>query len=213
MSGWVFIALALVVSAGGAAAEKTRLAVLDLVPVVFAAAEAETLSVRLRQQLRAMKRFDLVARDDLYAMVQGKGLDAEACDDACLEVLGRALGVRWIVAGSLRLDDDEVHIEAQLYDVKRRFAFSRITRKAGYDLQRLEKREMKRLAEELVPPDDGGGVPWWLLVLGGAGGAAWFATQGGDGVGDAVGDGSRDADGPVDPLTGTAVIIGSIADE
>ena len=209
-----WLALALISWANASAADKARLAVLDLVPVEFDADEASLLSQQLRYELRAMKRFGLVTRDDLYAMVVGKGLHVASCDDSCLEALGRSLGARWMVAGTIRLRDDEVRIEAQLYDVERGFAFSRITRKADYDLERLQKREMKRLAEELVPPDEGGGVPWWLLVLGGAGGA-WFATQGG-GSGDAAGDGPRNARDPADPndpLQGTADIVGTFADE
>ena len=50
-------------------------------------------------------------------------------------------------------------------------------------------------------------MPW--LVLGGAGGGVWFAMQGGDEPGVAAGD----PDDPIDPLTGTADVIGTFAGE
>ena len=214
MSGRMVCTAVLVLAlwASTAVAEQARMAVLDLVPVGFDREEAALLSQRLRAEFKAMKRFELVMRDDLYAMVEGKGLEAMDCDDACLEDLGQGLGARWVVSGSIRRRGQEVQIEAQLYDVKRQFAFSQITRKAQYDLERLENREMKRLAEELVPPDEGGGMPWWLLVLGGAGGAVWLAMQSGEGSGDAAGDGNgdpRDPNAPAGSSTGTADIIGT----
>ena len=210
MKGWVLIALALVLPVSGAAADKARLAVLDLIPVDIGVTETSLLSTRFRQEFDEMERFDMVSREDLYAQIEGKGFAVASCDDACLDALGQGLGLRWIVSGTIRLENDRVRIEAQLYDIKRKYAFSRITRKAKYDIERLEKREMKHLAEQLVPPEERGGTSWWLVVLGGAGAAVWFFSQGGD---DGIAEVDAQSQDPREPLTGTADIIGTFSGE
>ena len=192
----------------GATEARERMAVLDLAPSDFDPTEAVLLSQRLRFELDEMRRFELVERSDVYAFIDGKGLDAGACGEICLQTVGRALGAAWVVAGSIRLVGDKVRIEALLYEVESDFTFTQITRNADYDLERLRNKEMRRLARELVPPEKSTGVPWWLLVLGAGGGAAWWATQSGDdaGSGNAGGDGN----GP--SQTGSAQIVGTFPD-
>ncbi len=189
------------------------MAVLDLVPSSFDHTEALLLSQRLRHEFDEMDRFDMVERSDLYALLDGKGLDTATCDDSCLQAVGRALWTAWIVSGSIRRVGDKVHIQGLLYEVKNDFTFAKTTRKVDYDIERLRKREMRRLARELVPADGGStGVPWWLLVLGAGGGAAWYATQGGDDVtpGGANGNGGSSDNGGGDPSqTGSAAITGT----
>ena len=176
---------------------RERMAVLDLKASEFDATEALLLSERLRFELNRMRRYELVERSDLYALADELGLDPGACDERCLATLGKALEVRWVVAGNIQRLGDSVRIEALLFDVSRQFAFSRIAREPRYDIGRLREKEMRRLAEELVPPQEGSAVPWWLLVLGAGGGAAWWATQGA-GAGGGV--------------TGSADVVGTFPD-
>ena len=187
---------------------RERMAVLDLTPTDFDATEALLLSERLRYELDEMGRFDLVGRADLYAFIDGKGLDAARCDETCLQVVGRALGAAWVVTGNIRSEKDRVRIEASLFEVENDFFFTRVTRKADRDPRRLRDKEMRRLARELVPPQKSTGVPWWLLVLGAGGGAAWWATQSGDDAGNGNG-----GNGGGDPSrTGSADITGTFPD-
>ena len=164
-----------------AAEARDRIAVLDLVPSAFDHTEALLLSQRLRHEFDEMGRFDLIERSDLYAFLEGRGLDTATCDDSCLRAIGRALGTEWIVSGSIRQVGEKVHIRGLLYEVKNDFIFAQTTRKMDYDIERLRKKEMRRLAQELVATEGGStGLPWWLLVLGAGGGAAWYVTQSGD---------------------------------
>ena len=181
---------------------RERMAVLDLTPTDFDATEALLLSERLRYELDEMGRFDLVERADLYAFIDGKGLDAATCDETCLRVVGRALGAAWVVTGSIRPEKDRIRIEASLFEVESDFFFARVTRKTDRDPEHLRDREMRRLARELVPPEESTGVPWWLLVLGAGGGAAWWATQSGDDAGNGNGGGDPSRTGSAD-ITGT----------
>ena len=86
---------------------------------------------------------------------------------------------------------------------------SQITRKAKYDLERLEHREINRLAEELVPRTRVGGCPggcWCWAVREEVCSLQCRAAT------------SRVLlraypDDPIDPLTGTADVIGTFAGE
>lgn len=210
MKPLLFICLSLLAVAADA---RDRMAVLDLVPSAFDNTEALLLSQRLRHEFDEMGRFDLIERSDLYAFLDGKGLDTATCDDSCLQSVGRALRTEWIVSGSIRRVGDKVHIQGLLYEVKNDFTFAKTTRKVDYDIERLRKKEMRRLAQELVATEGGStGVPWWLLVLGAGGGAAWYVTQSGDdttpgsGNGDGGGNGNRGGD---PSQTGSAAITGT----
>jgi len=192
-----------------AAEARDRMAVLDLVPSAFDHTEALLLSQRLRHEFDVMGRFDLIERSDLYAFLEGRGLDTATCDDSCLRAIGRALGTEWIVSGSIRQVGEKVHIRGLLYEVKNDFIFAQTTRKMDYDIERLRKKEMRRLAQELVATEGGStGLPWWLLVLGAGGGAAWYVTQSGD---DATPGGANgNGNGGGDPSqTGSAAITGT----
>jgi len=196
-----------------AAEARDRMAVLDLVPSSFDNTEALLLSQRLRHEFDEMDHFDMVERSDLYALLEGKGLDTATCDDSCLRAIGRALRTEWIVSGSIRRVGGKVHIQGLLYEVKNDFIFAKTTRKVDYDIERLRKKEMRRLAQELVATEGGStGVPWWLLVLGAGGGAAWYVTQSGDDTtpGGANGNGGSGDNGGGDPSqTGSAAITGT----
>ncbi len=206
---WLVCLSLLAVTAEG----RDRMAVLDLVPSAFDHTEALLLSQRLRHEFDEMNRFDLIERSDLYAFLEGKGFDTATCDNSCLQAVGRALGTEWIVSGSIRRVGDKLHIQGLLYEVKNDFIFAKSTRKVDDDTERLRKKEMRRLARELVPANGGStGVPWWLLVLGAGGGAAWYMTQSGDDAnpGSGNGDGGGNGNGGGDPsLTGSATITGT----
>lgn len=192
-----------------AAEARDRIAVLDLVQSAFDHTEALLLSQRLRHEFDEMGRFDLIERSDLYAFLESRGLDTATCDDSCLRAIGRALGIEWIVSGSIRQVGEKVHIRGLLYEVKNDFIFAQTTRKMDYDIERLRKKEMRRLAQELVATEGGStGLPWWLLVLGAGGGAAWYVTQSGDAA--TPGGANGNGNGGGDPSqTGSAAITGT----
>ena len=101
-----------------AAEARERLAVLDLAPAAFDHTEALLLSQRLRHEFDELDRFDLVERSDLYAFMEGSGLNDATCDDPCLQALGRALGAEWVVSGNIGLVGNVVHLRALLYEVR-----------------------------------------------------------------------------------------------
>jgi TolB-like protein len=187
---------------------RDRMAVLDLAPAGFDRTESLLLSQRLRHEFDKNGYFNLVERSDLYAFIEGKRLDDAACDEACLQTIGRALGTKWVVSGSIRSVGNRIHIEALLYDVNDDFILRQVTRKVDLDPERIREKEMRRLVQELVPDGGSTGIPWWLLVLGAGGGAAYWATQSGDDTG--PGNGNGNDNGGDDPaLSGAADITGT----
>ncbi len=199
------------------ASDSERLVVFDLAPERFDREQAAGLSERLRRELGSMGHVELIARADLYAYMAGKGLELGGCDPACRDAVAAALGAGWIVAGGIEPVGDEVRIEAMLYDTGKRRVRERVERRVSADPQRLQDREMPRLARDLAPPRrGGGGFPWVLLLLGAGGGGAWLALQdegkdGGAGGGGPGGGGDGGGGRPGDEF-GAAEITGIFAD-
>jgi hypothetical protein len=95
---------------------REKVAVLDLLACDVDAAEALLLSQHVRDELH--KHADVLTRADLYAALVQKGIETNACaDEDCMAEIGRNAGVKWLVAGSVRLRGGKLRLEAQLYRV------------------------------------------------------------------------------------------------
>jgi len=150
---------------------REKVAVLDLVARDFDATEALLLSQYVRDEFH--KRVDVVPHADLYTALAKKGIEASACDDEnCMAAIGRATEAKWVMAGSVGLRSNRLHLEARLYRVDQQHLFSS-AQKGAETLEELRRREVKKLVAALWPSEEGSSIPWWLLVLGGGGAAYW----------------------------------------
>lgn len=188
---------------------RENIAILDLVALDVDATEALLLSQHWRDEWQ--KRGNVIARADLYSILAQKSIEPSTCSDSdCMEAVGRAAGVQWVVTGSVSARKEKLRIEAQLYRVDQQHVFSSADREAD-SWEKLRRREAEKLVAALWPGDSGGGIPWWLLVLGGGAATYWkLGDSGKDTKGQSPN--PNDGDAPQSDALGAAAIIGIFDD-
>src|SRR5204862_491958 len=102
-----------------AAAEMPKLAVMPLSPKRVPRETTEILDELVLAELDSRGRYTVIGASDINAML---GLDkmktAVGCDDlSCAAEIGGALGVQFLVAGSVSLLGDQVIISIKLLDI------------------------------------------------------------------------------------------------
>jgi Curli production assembly/transport component CsgG len=101
-------------------AGKQLIAVLDLKPVGATDVQASAVTDRLREELLKTKRFTLVDRSQMQAVLNEQALQQTGCtEQECAVQVGRILGVRKIVAGKVtKISDTQWQISAIVVDVE-----------------------------------------------------------------------------------------------
>jgi hypothetical protein len=118
----LLLALFLVLPSGApvAAQETDLIAVMDLQAVGASEVEAVALTERLREVLLKTRRFTLVDRSQMAAVLDEQALQQKGCTEAeCAVQVGRLLGVRKIVAGkAVKIDETTWLLSALMVDVE-----------------------------------------------------------------------------------------------
>jgi formylglycine-generating enzyme required for sulfatase activity len=102
------------------AADEELVAVMDLVPQGARPEEALAITNQLRTQLLKTRRFTLVDRSQIDAILKEQALQQTGCtSDECAVQVGKLLGVRKIISGSVtKLSDQLWQISVLLLDVE-----------------------------------------------------------------------------------------------
>jgi TolB-like protein len=163
--------------AGGAPArgpKRTRVAVLDIRSLGTELHKAELLSEILLTEMTRAKRYDVIGRSDVAALLgleKQKAMLGCAEDAACLAEIGGSLGVDFIIVGSLGRIGTVARLDLKLLDARRSRVVERFGESIGGGeeqlvevaqrgaralLEALAEQQMAAAPVEPVPPAESG---------------------------------------------------------
>lgn len=116
----LLLAFPFAVTAQSIKTEKELIAVLDLQHVDAKKSEASALTDRFREELLKSRRFTLVDRSQMEAILDEQALQQTGCtEQECAVQVGRILGVRKIVTGKVtKISDKMWLVSAMMVDVE-----------------------------------------------------------------------------------------------
>lgn len=113
---------ALLVPAAAQAQKKVRVAVLEIRPLATEAAKAELLSEIALTEAASMPGFDVIGKSDINSLIgfeKQKQVMGCSDDSACLAEVGGALGVDYIMVGSLGKIGSMYRIDLKLVETRK----------------------------------------------------------------------------------------------
>ncbi len=134
--------------------KKVRVAVLEIRPVGTEPAKAETLSEIALTEAAAMPGFDVIGKSDINSMIgfeKQKQVMGCADDSTCLAEVGGALGVDFIVVGSLGKIGSLYRIDLKLVETKK----ARVRGRIGVTVDRQEEKlvaAVQKAVRDLLEP-------------------------------------------------------------
>ncbi|MFO0597823.1 MAG: hypothetical protein U0228_21155 [Myxococcaceae bacterium] len=160
------------------AAEKPKLAVLDVQAVGSAPAEAAALTDAITQELHKRDFFDLITANDIRTLL---GVERQkqllGCSESnCTAELSGAIGARFVLQSSLTKLGSSLQLSVQMLDTAKAQAVARAVRLAK-DPKALAAQLPWMLAEATatpLPPAPSKAFPWTLIAVG----ATVFAAGG-----------------------------------
>ncbi len=170
---WLSVALLAVL-----AADKPKLAVLDVQPIGVEATQAAALGEAMTQELSRRGFFDVISSSDIRTLL---GVERQkqllGCgDSSCTAELSGALGARFVLQSTLTRLGDALQLSVQMLDSEKAQSVARSVRLAK-DVQQLADQLPWALAEATatpLPPTPSKVLPWTLIGAG----AAVFAGGG-----------------------------------
>jgi TolB-like protein len=152
------LVLPLVAAAEGAAApRKQRVAVLEIRPLGTEASKAELLSEIALTEAASMPAFDVIGKSDINSLIGfEKSKQVAGCteDSACLAEVGGALGVDYILVGSLGKIGSLYRLDLRLVDVKK----ARVRSRTGVTVEGVEDKlvaAIQKSVRDLLAPQTG----------------------------------------------------------
>ena len=169
------------------AESKIPIAVMDLTPRGLSADEVRTLSDRFRVELMLTERFDVMTREQMDRIFEEQRFQLSGfCDDeVCLVEIGKLIGVRKMVAGSIGKVGRLYSVSVWMVDVET----GRMRRPCKADLGKVEGLQtevMSRLARCLAElpssPKKSIFKKWWFwTAFGGMAAGGIVAAMRGEG--------------------------------
>lgn len=159
LTSWLAMGI-LVPTLGGAAPatpaapRKTRIAVMEIRPLGTEAHKAELLSEVALTESAATEKFEIIGRSDIASMIgfdQQKKILGCTDDSNCLAEIGGALGVEYVMVGSLGKLGSLYRIDMKLVDAKR----ARVTGRFGESVEGSEEKlvaAVQRGVRKLLAP-------------------------------------------------------------
>ncbi len=171
---WLFA----VVLSAALAADKPKLAVLDVQPIGVDAAQAIALGEAMTQELSRRGFFEVISSNDIRTLL---GVERQkqllGCgDSSCTAELSGAIGARFVLQSSLTKLGDSLQLSLQMLDTAKSQSLARSVRIAK-DTGQLAALLPWALAEATatpLPPAPSKVLPWTLIGVG----AAVFAGGG-----------------------------------
>lgn len=160
------------------AADKPKLAVLDVQPIGVESTEAIALGEAMTQELSKRGFFEVISSNDIRTLL---GVDRQkqllGCgDSSCTAELSGALGARFVLQATLTKLGDSMQLSVQMLDTTKAQSVARSVRLAK-DARQLAELLPWSLAEATatpLPPAPSKVLPWSLIGVG----AAVFAGGG-----------------------------------
>lgn len=161
-----------VLAADKPAADKPKLAVLDVQPVGVANEAAVALGEAMTQELSRRKFFEVISSSDIRTLlgVERQRQLAGCGDSSCTAELSGALGARFILQSSLTRLGDSLQLSIQMLDSAKAQTVARSVRLAS-DVKQLAAVLPWALAEATatpLPPAPSRALPWTLIGVGAA---------------------------------------------
>jgi TolB-like protein len=160
------------------AAEKPKLAVLELQPLGVPAETAAALTEAMTQELTRRGFFEVISSRDIQTLL---GVERQkqllGCSDdasSCITELAGALGSRFVLSGSLAKLGDALQLSVQMLDTQKGQPVARSVRLAN-DVDTLVAQLPFALAEATATPLPPPPSRWLPITLMAAGGAAVVA--------------------------------------
>lgn len=156
-----------------AAAERPKLAVVELQPLGTAAETASALTEAVTQELGRRGFFEVVSSRDIQTLLGMERQKQLLCGDesaTCLTELAGALGSRFVLSGTLSKLGDALQLSVQMLDTQRSQTVARSVRLAK-SVDALVEQLPWLLAEATatpMPPPPSRALPVTLLSVGGA---------------------------------------------
>ncbi len=162
--------LSLVVLTAVSAADKPKLAVLDVQPVGVEADQAVALGEAITQQLSRRGFFEVISSSDIRTLL---GVERQrqllGCSDTnCTAELSGALGARFILQSTLTRLGDSLQLSLQMLDSNKAQTVARSVRLAS-NVKQLAEVLPWALAEATatpLPPAPSKALPWTLIGVG-----------------------------------------------
>jgi len=155
-NGRLFLALCVVVLLWPASAPaKVKLAVMDLSPLGVEPAVASTYTQLVGAEINETGLFTVISRQDIKSMLdfeQDRRLVGCEADAACMAEIGGALGVEYVLSGSVGLLAGKHMLNLQLLDIKRAKVESRVKRTIPPGEEKATLEELRKAAHALVRP-------------------------------------------------------------
>ena len=164
--------LSLVVLSTVLAADKPKLAVLDVQAVGVDPTQAVALGEAITQELSKRGFFEVISSSDIRTLL---GVERQrqllGCgDSSCTAELSGALGARFVLQGTLTRLGDSLQLSLQMLDSSKAQTAARSVRLAK-DIKQLAALLPWALAEATatpLPPQPSKALPWTLIGIGGA---------------------------------------------
>ncbi len=117
---WIIaILFSLLVNQGWTQTQKISIAVVDLEASGITFTEAKALTNRLRSELVNIGTFDVMERDKMSAILQEQGFQQTECvSTECIADVGKLIGVKHIVGGSIGKLGTKYLLNVQLINVE-----------------------------------------------------------------------------------------------
>ncbi|MFZ5443167.1 MAG: hypothetical protein ACOZQL_24375 [Myxococcota bacterium] len=167
--------LSLLLSSTLFAAEKPKLAIVELQPLGTPAETASAMTEAVTQELTRRGFFDVVSSRDIQTLLGMERQKQLLCGDesstTCLTELAGALGSRFVLSGTLAKLGDALQLSVQMLDTQRSQTVARSVRLAK-SVDALVEQLPYLLAEATatpMPPPPSRALPLTLLAVGGAG--------------------------------------------
>lgn len=151
----LLLPLLLMAASPDAHAAKVKLAVMDLKPLGVEATIASTYTELLASEINETGLFTVISRADIKSMLdfeEDRRLVGCTADAACMAEIGGALGVEYVVSGSVGLLGGKHMLNLQLLDINRAKVESRVKRTLPPGSEKGIQEEMRRAAAALVRP-------------------------------------------------------------
>lgn len=148
-------ALALAPTPGAAAVRKVKVAVLEIRPLGTEASKAELLSEVALTEAASMRGFDVIGRSDINSIIgfeKQKQVIGCSDDSTCLAEVGGALGVDFILVGSLGRLGSLYRIDLKLVETKR----ARVRGRIGVSVEGQEEKlvvAIQKAVRDLLSPE------------------------------------------------------------
>jgi hypothetical protein len=151
----LLVALLVPAMASPQAARKIRVAILDIRPLGTEAAKAELLSEVALTEAASLPGFDVIGKSDINALIgfeKQKRVIGCTDDSSCLAEIGGALGVEYILVGSLGTLGDLFRLDLKLVEVRK----AKVRARIGITVEGKESKlvaAVQKGVHELLNPD------------------------------------------------------------